>query len=156
MSKKKLYRPNVAIIVLAPDYETSKKVFIAQRSDIEGVWQFPQGGIDAGEKPKEAMYRELKEEIGTKKVELIAKYPKWITYDFPKGVAKRMKPYAGQKQRYYLVRLKKSAKINIETKHPEFCEYKFVKLEKLFNHVTHFKAPIYKEVLAYFKAEGYL
>jgi putative (di)nucleoside polyphosphate hydrolase len=156
MSKKKLYRPNVAIIVLAPDYETSKKVFIAQRSDIEGVWQFPQGGIDKGETPKEAMYRELKEEIGTKKVKLVAKYPKWIRYDFPEGVAKRMKPFSGQKQRYYLVRLKTSAKVNIATKHPEFSDYKFVKLEKLFKHVTHFKAPIYKEVLEYFKAEGYL
>ncbi len=156
MTKKKLYRPNVAIIILAPDYKKSKKIFIAERSDIDGIWQFPQGGIDAGEKPKEAMFRELKEEIGTKKVELIAKYPKWIQYDFPSGVAKRMKPYAGQKQRYYLVRLKKSAKINIDTKHPEFSQFKFVKLEKLFKHVAHFKAPIYKEVLDYFKAEGYL
>ncbi len=156
MTKKKLYRPNVAIIVLAPDYKKSKKIFIAERSDMNGVWQFPQGGIDAGEKPKEAMYRELKEEIGTKKVELIAKYPEWICYDFPSKVAKRMKPYAGQKQRYYLVRLKKSAKVNIDTKHPEFSCYKFVKIEKLFKHVTHFKAPIYKEVLDYFKAEGYL
>ena len=156
MAKKMLYRPNVAIIVLAPDYEKSKKIFIAERSDIEGIWQFPQGGIDKGEKPKEAMYRELKEEIGTKKVELIAKYPEWIEYDFPKGSKKRMNPYAGQKQRYYLVRLKKSAKVNIDTKHPEFSRYKFIKLEKLFKKVTHFKAPIYKEVLEYFKAEGYL
>ena len=156
MAKKKIYRPNVAIIVLAPDYKKSKKVFIAERNDIKDIWQFPQGGIDQGEKPKEAMYRELKEEIGTKKVKLIAKYPRWVRYDFPKKIAKRMKPYAGQKQRYYLVRLKKSACIDIETKHPEFSRYKFVKLNKLFKHVNHFKAPIYKEVLDYFKAEGYL
>jgi putative (di)nucleoside polyphosphate hydrolase len=156
MENKKLYRPNVAIIVLSPDYPKTKKVFIAERSDIEGIWQFPQGGIDKGERAKKAMYRELKEEIGTKKVELIAKYPKWIKYDFPKSSKKSMKPFAGQKQRYYLVRLKKSAKINIHTHHPEFAGYKFVKLEKLFKHVTHFKAPIYKEVLSYFEAEGYL
>ncbi len=156
MAKKKRYRPNVAIIVLAPDYKKSKKVFIAERNDIEGIWQFPQGGIDQEEKPKEAMYRELKEEIGTKKVTVIAKYPRWVRYDFPKKIAKKMTPYAGQKQRYYLVRLKQGASIDIATKHPEFRRYKFVKLKKLFKHVTHFKAPIYKEVLGYFKAEGYL
>ncbi len=156
MAKRKLYRPNVAIIVLAPDYKKSKKIFIAERSDMEGIWQFPQGGIDAGEKPKEAMYRELKEEIGTKKVHVLAKYPEWIRYDFPKKIAKRMKPYAGQRQRYYLVRLKKSAVIDIATKHPEFRRYKFVKLKKLLQYTNHFKAPIYKEVLEYFKAEGYL
>ncbi|RUM62201.1 MAG: RNA pyrophosphohydrolase [Sulfurimonas sp.] len=156
MAKTKLYRPNVAMIVLAPDYQKSKKVFIAERNDMKGIWQFPQGGIDAGEKPKEAMYRELKEEIGTKKVTYIAKYPGWLRYDFPKKIAKRMQPYAGQQQRYYLVRLKKSAVIDLETAHPEFSRYKFVKLKKLFKHVNHFKTPLYKEVLDYFKAEGYL
>ncbi|MEA2112319.1 MAG: RNA pyrophosphohydrolase [Campylobacterota bacterium] len=156
MAKKKLYRPNVAVVVLAADYEISKKIFIAERSDIQGVWQFPQGGIDKGETSKEAMYRELKEEIGTKKVKLLAKYPEWISYDFPAKVSKRMKPYSGQKQRYYLVRLKKSAKINIDTKDAEFSQFKFVKIDKLFKHITHFKAPIYKEVLEYFKDEGYL
>ncbi len=156
MAKKKLYRPNVAIIVLAPDYKKSKKIFIAERNDMKGIWQFPQGGIDAGEKPKAAMYRELEEEIGTNRVKYIAKYPRWISYDFPKKIATRMSPYAGQRQRYYLVRLKKSAVIDLKTKHPEFNHYKFVKLKKLFEHVNHFKAPIYKEVLGYFKAEGYL
>ena len=149
MSNLKLYRPNVAAIIVAPEYPKEKRIFIAERSDIEGVWQFPQGGIDEGESSKEALFRELEEEIGTDKVEVVAKYPEWITYDFPKHIAKKMKPYIGQKQRYYLVRLKKSAQINLETKHPEFSDYKFVALEHLFDDLAHFKKPVYEQVIEY-------
>jgi len=156
MQKKKLYRPNVAAIILSPDYPKKTKIMIAERSDMRGIWQFPQGGIDKGERAKEALFRELEEEIGTDKVELIAKYPKWISYDFPKHVSKKMKPYQGQKQRYYLVRLKKKAVINLETKHPEFVAYKFVEIERLFEDISHFKRPVYKKVIKYFKREGLL
>ena len=109
-----------------------------------------------GESSKEALFRELEEEIGTKDVKVIAKYPDWITYDFPKHVAKKMKPFKGQKQRYYLVRLKKKAVIDLETKHPEFVDYRFVELEHLFDNISHFKKPVYEQVIEYFKAEGYL
>jgi putative (di)nucleoside polyphosphate hydrolase len=156
MSDLKPYRPNVAAIIVAPEYPGKKRIFVAERSDIKGVWQFPQGGIDKGESSKEALFRELEEEIGTDRVEVIARYPEWITYDFPKHVAKRMKPYKGQRQRYYLVRLKKSAVINLDTKHPEFCDYKFVELEHLFDDIAHFKKPVYERVIQYFTSEGYL
>ena len=63
MDKGKRYRPNVAAIILSPSYPLECKVFIAQRHDISGAWQFPQGGIDEGESPKEALFRELEEEI---------------------------------------------------------------------------------------------
>ncbi len=156
MKKKNLYRPNVAAIILSSNYPEDKEIFIAERNDIDDIWQFPQGGIDKGESPKKALFRELKEEIGTDKVEIIAKYPSWIKYDFPEGSAKKMKPFLGQKQRYYLVRLKKKAKINLDTKHPEFQSYKFVSSDKVMKHFKHFKKPIYKEVIKYFKNEGYL
>ncbi len=156
MSRLKSYRPNVAAIIVAPEYPEKKRIFVGERSDIEGVWQFPQGGIDKGESSKEALFRELEEEIGTAKVEIVAKYPEWITYDFPEKVARKMKPYKGQKQRYYLVRLKKSAVINLETKHPEFKDYRFVELEHLFDDIAHFKKPVYQEVIEYFTSEGYL
>ncbi|OQX59698.1 MAG: RNA pyrophosphohydrolase [Helicobacteraceae bacterium 4484_230] len=156
MSKKKLYRPNVAAIVMSPEYPKVKKVLLAERSDITGVWQFPQGGIDKGEGSKKALLRELKEEIGTKKVEIIARYPDWLTYDFPKHIAEKMKPYSGQKQRYYLVRLKKKAVIDLDTKHPEFINYKFVEIDKLLENISHFKKSVYKQVIDYFKKEGLL
>jgi len=69
--KTKNYRQNVAAIVLSSSYPAKCEIFIASRIDIENAWQFPQGGIDEGETPNEALFRELKEEIGTNKVDII-------------------------------------------------------------------------------------
>ncbi len=152
----KPYRPNVAAIIVPPDYPDDKRIFIAERSDISGIWQFPQGGIDKGETPQEALLREIEEEIGTGKVEIVAEYPEWLAYDFPEHVAEKMRPYSGQTQRYFLVRLKKKAKIDLDTKHPEFKAYKFIGLDELYDYVAHFKRPIYAKVIDYFKSKGYL
>lgn len=154
--KNRSYRPNVAAIVLSCKYPEICKIFVACRSDIKDAWQFPQGGIDEDETPKDALFRELKEEIGTDKIEIIAEYPEWIGYDFPDTVADKMYPYDGQIQRYFLVRLKDDSAVNINTKHPEFSQYRFVKYKNIFDYVTFFKRPIYKQVLEYFKKQGYL
>ncbi len=89
----KNFRPNVAAIVLSAKYPEKCEVFIASRTDVENAWQFPQGGIDEGETSKEALFRELEEEIGTKDVEIIAEYPQWVSYEFPPAIAKKMQPY---------------------------------------------------------------
>ncbi len=112
--------------------------------------------IDEGESPKKAVLRELKEEIGTDNVEIIASHPEWISYDFPDTIAKKMYPYDGQIQKYFLVKLKSNSDINIKTKVPEFCDFKFVKQKDLFKSVTPFKLSVYKKVLFYFKSKGYL
>lgn len=155
MSQKKIYRPNVAVVVLGAEYPEQKKIFIAERSDLTDVWQFPQGGIDEGESAQEALFREMEEEIGTRDAKIICEYPEWISYDFPKHVARKMNPYAGQKQRYFLVQLNKTANIDINTEIPEFSAYKFVEFSELSEYIAHFKRPIYEKVLAYFKEEGY-
>jgi putative (di)nucleoside polyphosphate hydrolase len=154
--KQKNYRPNVAAIVLSSSYPLKCEILIASRVDIKDAWQFPQGGIDGDETPKEALFRELKEEIGTDEVEIIAEYPGWVSYDFPPSVAKNMAPFDGQTQKYYLVKLKKGAVVNINTKVPEFSEYKFVKRARLNEYITFFKRTVYKKVLKYFKQEGYI
>ena len=151
----KTYRPNVAAIILSPKYPLTCELFIASRTDIKNAWQFPQGGIDKSETPKEALFRELKE-IGTNKVDIIAEYPEWISYDFPPQVVKKMYPYDGQIQKYFLVRLQEQREIDIDTEKPEFDAYKFVGVNDLFNHITYFKRPVYKQVLEYFKRKGYL
>ena len=153
--QEKKYRPNVAIIVLAPTYPLECKLLVAQRTDIKGAWQFPQGGIDEGESPEDAMYRELKEEIGTNDVEIIAQYPQWLSYDFPENVAKKMR-FDGQSQKYFLVRLKPGAKIDINTPKPEFNDFSFVKVEEINKIVNSFKKPIYTKVIKYFKEKGYI
>jgi len=151
----KKYRPNVAAIVLSPKYPEKVEVLIAKRTDVD-AWQFPQGGIDEGESAREALLRELKEEIGTDEVEVIAEMPEWLSYDFPPRIAKKMYPFDGQTQKYFLVRLKPGAKINLNTEIPEFRDYKFVSLDEVFEYVKSFKRPVYKKVIDYFKKEGYL
>ena len=152
----KNYRPNVAAIVLSAKYPHTCEIFIASRTDVDNAWQFPQGGIDEGENAQEALYRELEEEIGTREIEIIAEYPQWVSYDFPPAIAKKMQPYDGQIQKYYLVKLKKGAKVNIDTEIPEFSEFKFVPTKNIYDYITFFKRTVYKQVLKYFKTEGYI
>ena len=156
MSKNEKYRPNVAMIIVSQNYPDKKELFIAQRNDLTDIWQFPQGGIDKGEEVKEALFREMEEEIGTDAAEIVGEYPEWISYDFPDKIAKKMKPYKGQTQRYFLVKLGKDAKINLATKHPEFINYKFVDVDKVLDYTAHFKKPVYETVINYFKKEGLL
>lgn len=156
VNEEKNYRPNVAAVIVSSSYPEKCEVFVAERSDIEGAWQFPQGGVDDNEQPREALLRELKEEIGTDAVDIIAEYPGWISYDFPDTVAKKMYPYDGQKQRYFLVRLKEGAEITLDTKVPEFSQYRFVEVGRIIEVVSHFKRAIYKRVLGHFKKTGYL
>ncbi|HUH42041.1 MAG: RNA pyrophosphohydrolase [Sulfurimonas sp.] len=156
MVEKELYRPNVAMIIVSNSYPLSKEIFLAQRNDLLDVWQFPQGGIDDGEAIQEALFRELKEEIGTDEVEVIAEFPEWISYDFPQKIAQNMKPFIGQKQKYFLVKLSKGAVINIQTDEPEFCDYKFVSVDEALSLSASFKQDVYECVITYFKKEGLL
>jgi len=157
MPKKKRYRPNVAAVILSSAYPDKCEFFIAHRSDIKGAWQFPQGGIDEGESPEQALFRELQEEIGCNDVEVIAEYPEWITYDFPKVARGKCYPFDGQTQKFFLVRLKEGARIDLRAFDvPEFEEYTFVSYEKLFRRVTYFKRKVYRRVIDYFIREGFI
>ncbi len=155
MHTKKRYRPNVAAVILSSKYPDKCEFFIAQRSDIKNAWQFPQGGIDEGETPVEALHRELLEEIGSDEVELLGEYPEWISYDFPAVARGKCYPFDGQTQKYFLVRLKEHAKIDLHAHTlPEFESYTFVEYDELFKRVTYFKRKVYKQVIDYFIKEG--
>ncbi|MDF1874365.1 RNA pyrophosphohydrolase [Sulfurimonas sp. SAG-AH-194-I05] len=156
MSKKDVYRPNVAMIIMSHNYPQKKEIFIAQRNDLQGMWQFPQGGIDNGEEVKDALFRELEEEVGTRDAKIVGEFPEWISYDFPERIAQRMTPYKGQTQRYFLLKLGTNAKINLATEHPEFDDYKFVSVDEVLNSTAHFKKPVYETVVKYFIKEGLL
>jgi putative (di)nucleoside polyphosphate hydrolase len=151
----KEYRPNVAAVIMSQEYPDECRIFIAKRAGLPDAWQFPQGGIDKGEDVETALFRELREEIGTDDIEIVARFPGWITYDFPPSIAEKMRPFDGQRQKYFLVRLK-SEHIDIHTQQPEFSEYKFVDSDKVFDYISYFKRPIYRKVLNYFKKESYL
>jgi len=158
MGVQKRYRPNVAAVILSPQYPQKCEIFIARRIDIKNAWQFPQGGIDEGETPQEALLRELTEEIGTDEVEIIAEHPKWLKYDFPTKHPKgKCYNFDGQAQKYFLVRLKDESSIKLDSfEEPEFSEYCFVDYENVLTKATHFKRRVYKMVLDHFAQEGHL
>jgi len=157
MQKYTDYRPNVAAIILSSEYPKKCEFMLSRRNGMKRGWQFPQGGIDEGESNMEALLRELKEEIGTNDVEILAEYPEWITYDFPQSAKGKLYPYKGQTQKYFLVRLRESAKINLFAHEiPEFEEYRFVTLDELFRRATFLKRKAYRKVIDYFIKEGIL
>jgi len=157
MNNKKDYRPNVAAVILSPNCNQEVTFFLGKRKGVRRAWQFPQGGIDGDETPQEALLRELKEEIGTNEVEIIAEYPEWICYDFPNNKSDKMYPYKGQNQKYFLVKLKKNATINLDLdEKPEFEDYTFVNEQELFKKALFMKRRAYKRVIEYFKKEGFI
>jgi putative (di)nucleoside polyphosphate hydrolase len=145
------YRPCVGIMLFNQD----GKVFVGKRIDqtVEG-WQMPQGGIDKGETPREAVLRELKEEVGTAKAEIIGEMDEWVTYDLPKhlvGLAFHGK-YRGQRQKWFALRFTgKDSDIDLMAHEPEFSDFQWVTLDALPALIVPFKRDTYKAVIAAFK-----
>ena len=139
-------RSGVGIVVLNKD----NKVFVAKRIDnAKNFWQMPQGGVDEGEDFLKAAYRELEEETSIKSVELIKELEGTITYELPDhllGIIWRGK-YKGQKQKWFLMKFTGEEKeININTKNPEFLEWKWIELDQITETVVDFKLHVYKEL----------
>src|ERR1700678_4129299 len=145
------YRPCVGIMLFNPD----GKVFVGKRIDqtVEG-WQMPQGGIDKGESPEEAVRRELQEEVGTDKAQIIGEMQDWITYDLPVhlvGAAFHGK-YKGQRQKWFALRFTgRDEDINLTTHEPEFSAFQWVDLQTLPRLIVPFKRQAYKQAIAAFK-----
>jgi len=148
MSSDLPYRPCVGIMLFNRD----GKVFVGKRIDqtVEG-WQMPQGGIDKGETPKQAALRELREEVGTAKAEILAEMDDWVTYDLPAhlvGVAFHGK-YKGQRQKWFALRFTGAeGDINLTAHEPEFSTYRWVGLDELPALIVPFKRETYRQVIA--------
>jgi putative (di)nucleoside polyphosphate hydrolase len=140
------FRPCVGILLL----NAQGKVFVGARNDISGDhWQMPQGGIDEGEEPREAAFREMEEEIGTKNAEVVAEHPDWVYYRLPPELAQTAwkGQYQGQMQRWFAFRfLGSDDEINIATEHPEFRDWKWVDLENIPAQTVEFKRSAYEEI----------
>lgn len=146
----KPYRKGVGVVLM----NSAGKVFVAQRIDTpEPAWQMPQGGIDKGEAPLKAALRELEEETGTNKAELIAATEDWLRYDLPADLQTKVwkGKYRGQKQMWYLMRFTGTdTDINIDTDHPEFSEWKWADFETLPDLIVGFKKDLYRQIVAAF------
>ena len=121
-------RKGVGIVVL----NKKNEIFVAKRIDNpKNFWQMPQGGIDPGEKAIDAAYRELYEETNIKNVELLKEVQEELTYILPDnllGIIWKGR-YKGQKQKWYIMRFVGDEKeINIKTNHPEFLDWKWIKV----------------------------
>jgi putative (di)nucleoside polyphosphate hydrolase len=144
------YRPNVGAAL----FNRAGLVFVARRADLPnaegpaGGWQLPQGGIDAGEDPRGAVLRELAEEIGTDRAEIIGEHPDWLLYDLPAaliGVALKGK-YRGQRQRWFALRfVGEDSDIRLDLDpYPEFDAWRWAPLVELPALAVDFKRPIYE------------
>lgn len=143
------YRPCVGIMLL----NTKGLIFTAERLDMPGAWQMPQGGIDGGEEHEEAAFRELEEEISVppSAVKLIKHTTDWITYDLPGHLLGKVwkGKYKGQKQKWYLMELTGNEQlINLETEHPEFSRWKWSTPAELIKEIVPFKKHVYEQVVS--------
>ena len=139
-------RKGVGIILL----NNENKVFVAKRIDNpKNFWQMPQGGIDKGEDYYEAALRELKEETSVVSVKLIQEIDKKLTYILPDhliGIIWKGK-FKGQTQKWFVMRFTgNESEININTKKPEFLDWKWVNLDDLPKIAVEFKLEVYKSL----------
>tara|TARA_Y100000591_G_C21337317_1_gene453154 strand:- start:46 stop:516 length:471 start_codon:yes stop_codon:yes gene_type:complete len=148
MNKQNLpMRSGVGIIILNSD----NQVFVGKRKDNPGNrWQMPQGGVDKGESFINAMKRELFEETGIKKIKILKELEKIYQYELPEnlvGIIWKGK-YKGQKQKWFITRfLGNDNEININTKHPEFIDWKWIEPNELPEVIVNFKKKLYIDLL---------
>ena len=129
---------------------------MARRRDTPNdAWQLPQGGIDEDEDPRQAVLRELAEEIGTDKVEIVAESAAWLSYDLPRELSVKVwrGRYRGQKQKWFALRFTgDDSDIAIDANgHPEFTDWKWVAMDDLPTLIVAFKRRLYEDIVREFR-----
>lgn len=145
-----IYRPCVGVALFNED----GKVFVGERIDTPGAWQMPQGGIDEGEDIETAARRELQEETGTHKAEMIATAPKTVRYDLPEHLQNKLWNgiFAGQEQQWVAMRFTgNDHDIDIASfDPPEFSAWQWVHLHETIDLIVPFKRDVYRRVIEMF------
>jgi putative (di)nucleoside polyphosphate hydrolase len=152
MTALSAYRPNVGVVLFHPD----GRVWYGHRNGMEMTagWQFPQGGVDAGEELEAAARRELAEETGVRSVSILARTQGWLTYDYPPGMAgsKAARGWKGQKQVWFACRFEgEESEINLVGEHEvEFDAWRWGALAEAPELIVPFKRGVYLQVAVAF------
>ena len=148
-----LYRPNVGVVL----FNREGKVWFGRRAKTVGPhnWQFPQGGVDAGEELHAAALRELHEETGVRSAGFLGRTADWKAYDFPPGWkrTKAIRGWRGQKQVWFAMRFEgEDSEVNLNAHTPpEFDAWRWADLEETVELVVPFKRAAYEAVIAAFR-----
>jgi len=140
------YRPCVGICLIDP----RGRIFVGRRRDTPEAWQMPQGGIDPGEAPVDAALRELVEETGTDRAEVIDELAGWLAYDLPADLRGRVMggKWRGQAQKWFAMRFTgRDADIDLEAHHAEFDAWRWADPDSVRADIVVFKRAIYDRVL---------
>jgi putative (di)nucleoside polyphosphate hydrolase len=145
------YRPNVGLMLIGPQ----RRVFVGHRPGMPNdlAWQMPQGGIDQGETPIEAAWRELGEEVGTRKALLLREARDWLTYEVPSAVAPAhwKGRWRGQRQKWFALAFTGTDEdIDIAAHGDEFDAWKWMPAGQLVEQIVAFKRPVYEAVVREF------
>ena len=145
------YRPCVGIMLINQQGD----IFGGQRLDNRAeAWQMPQGGIDEGEDVETACFREMREEIGTNKADILRLHPDWLNYDIPRPLADNLwsGAYRGQTQKWVALRFTgEDTDINIQTEDPEFISWQWLSPDELIQRAVPFKRDVYTNIMDEFK-----
>ncbi len=146
------FRPNVAALMVRDD----GRLLVCERWQVPGAWQFPQGGVDPGETAEEALFREVREEIGLRKKDYeVVKSRSGYRYLYPQEVRKkkvRKHGCEGQEQQYFLCRLKPGAsEIDTNQRPREFAAHRWIQPDEFdMDWLPDFKREVYREVMSDF------
>ncbi len=154
MSGHPYFRPGAGAIV----YNDAGEVLVFERSDIPGVWQFPQGGMDTGETIEDTLWRELAEETGLHDTDFseCTPYPHYTVYAYPADVLARVnwKDCLGQVHRWFFLKLKPESILDLDrAAHEEFIDFKWVGFESFLSEASPLKQAIYTELYDFFITE---
>ncbi len=152
------FRPGVGLVLLRRDGQ----VWAGQRAPgphdraghppLVGGWQWPQGGIEPGESPEQALRREMTEEIGTSDFRILGWTP-WLAYPFPEEIRGQIwgGAYQGQRHLWFAATLNPGARIRVDGEHPEFSRWAWMKADDVQHKVVAFKKPVYRRICTLFR-----